>query len=123
MTDHANRLWELLGELEARPEGLSEATTIMEGLSDPPVRLSPLFEWKGWNIDDEAALAILRDAARRVCDRAGIILENDGGSPVYEARSKYHGLKNYIVRPSGDDLEYEPTLIRCLEWIIKQRNP
>jgi hypothetical protein len=114
MTDHANRLWELLGELEARPEELL--------LSDPCEGEG--YWWDGHDpVDDANALAILCDAARRVCDQHGIILENDGGSPVYEARSKYHGLKNYIVRPSGDNLEYKPTLIRCLEWIIKQRKP
>ena len=114
MTGHANRLWELLGELEARPEGLYCSDTREGWWNDEGL-------WTENIVLDSHALAILRDAARRVCDRHGVILENDGGSPVYEARSKYHGLKNYIVRPSGDDLEYEPTLIRCLEWIIQQR--
>ena len=76
--------------------------------------------WDGHNpIDDAHALAILRDAARRVCDEHGIRLDNDGGSPVYEAIDKYAGLKDYIVHPS-ENLAYEPCLVKCMDWIIEQ---
>jgi hypothetical protein len=117
MTDHANRLWELLGELEARPEQII-----------PPNKRN----WWAWKESGSAfvspmfksqALAILCNAARRVCDDNELIFENDGGCPIYTIRTFgqiLHDIGEYIVSPE-DELEYELALISGLEHIIEQR--
>jgi hypothetical protein len=119
MTDHANRLWELLGELGARPEQII-----------PPNER----DWWAWKQSGSAfvspmfksqALAILCNAARRACDDRELVFENDGGCPIYTIRTSgqiREDIGEYLILPE-DDMDYESALIASLEWIIEQRKP
>jgi hypothetical protein len=112
MTDHANRLWELLGELEARPDELL--------LSDPCE--GEEYWWNGHDpIDDEHAHAILCNAARRVCDANSVRID-------WALESGGRIISYGVVDPKGNMIadcvdDYESTLITGLEWIIEQRKP
>jgi hypothetical protein len=100
MTDHANRLWELLGELEARPKTLD--------------RMHGNWYCGGFLIPFAAAHMMVADAARRVCDANGIVME------CHRLRSEYFPRK-YQEYLTPDLVDYESALIAGLEWIIAEK--
>ncbi len=110
MTNHANRLWELLGELEARPEGMS-----YNGSHYYEADQQGHWQW----VSDRNALAILRDKARRVLDAAFIRIDW-----AVESRGQ---IVLWAVVGSDDEMiadcveSYESALIAGLEHIIEQR--
>ncbi|HEY7822787.1 MAG TPA: hypothetical protein VIG24_08145 [Acidimicrobiia bacterium] len=105
----AQRLYDLLGRLGARPNELK--WHIAYGL----------YRDEGESLHPDDALAILRDAARRVCDDEMVEISWD----VISERKITHWCVEY--RPCNEyDLiaenceSYESALIAGLEWIAEQ---
>jgi hypothetical protein len=108
MTDHANRLWELLGELGARPGTMEcddDENVVSAGTWEP--------------VEESIALAILRDESRRVLDAAFIRIDW-----AVESRGQ---IVLWAVVGSDDEMiadcveSYESALIAGLEHIVEQR--
>ena len=106
--DNATRLWELLGMVKARPEGLG---------------YTELGGWTsyGFPIDDDHALAILRDAARQVCDNNMVEITWDSilAGEITHWCVEYRPTNGYKLIAENCE-SYESALIAGLEWIIAQ---
>jgi hypothetical protein len=111
MSDHAQQLHARLTTLVRVPEGLRM-------LDEPcgPVKLPPLWYYDDFNISPDAALAILRDAARRECDEHAITIETDEDDDG--EWFVIHDKVNPDFAEDADD--YESALIAGLDWIIEQ---
>jgi hypothetical protein len=110
--DHANRLWELLGELGARPEGLYCSDTREGWWNDEGL-------WTENIVLDDHALAILCNAARRVLDANSVRIDwalESGGKIISYG----------VVDPKGNMIadcvdDYESALVAGMEWIVASK--
>ncbi|MFB3432011.1 MAG: hypothetical protein ABL309_13925 [Phycisphaerales bacterium] len=118
------QLADLLTKLDAMPEGLYYHDIWQNQLCDPPVVFTGWSTEEHWpsdstEVDEDHALAILRDAARRVCDRTETETHRirfAGGSYYFARRTDKH--LDRWVSVGEQDGSLEQALIAGLEWII-----